>query len=85
MRVVGRTLVLLDDCDLADNAWAGLAVRGQGGLRLCRCRFAGNGSAAVSLPAAATVDLAGWDVNGPGRSRWDIEPGGLIRLALPGG
>ena len=85
VRVGGRSLVLLEECDLADNARAGLTVRGPGNVHLSRCRVAGNGSTAVSLAADAVLEVDGWEVNGPGRSRWDIQPGGLIRLVPPRG
>jgi F-box protein 11 len=85
VRVAAGGQVLVEECELADNARTGLAVCDGGQVRLCRCRCTGNASAEVALAAAATVQLAGWDANGPERSRWDITPGGLIRLIAPGG
>lgn len=82
VRVAARSRVLVEDCELADNARTGVAVGDGGQLHLSRCRCTGNASAEVSLAATATVELTGWDANGPGCSRWDIEPGAVVRLIL---
>jgi F-box protein 11 len=75
---MSRSLAVLEDCTIQDNAKSGLKIRRRARVLARRCRVQGN-NAAVVMSRSGLLALQGGNLTG-NATGWDIEPGGAIVL-----